>query len=89
MPRSPGLGRRGSAAQANSLAPRRSNRHSLQACQSEAAKLADQVHRDAEEKALLTEALERTRLQLSKEKRLNKALKKPKVGATRNRRRRQ
>ncbi|XP_029140762.1 forkhead-associated domain-containing protein 1 [Protobothrops mucrosquamatus] len=57
----------------------RSNRHSLQACQSEAAKLADQVHRDAEEKALLKEALERTRLQLSKEKRLNKALKKPKL----------
>lgn len=43
------------------------------------AKLADQVYRDAEEKALLKEALERTRLQLSKEKRLNKALKKPKV----------
>ncbi|XP_039223244.1 forkhead-associated domain-containing protein 1 isoform X3 [Crotalus tigris] len=75
--------RRVSAAQANSLAPRRSNRHSLQACQSEAAKLADQVYRDAEEKALLKEALERTRLQLSKEKRLNKAVKKPKTPAPR------
>ncbi|KAK9392193.1 forkhead-associated domain-containing protein 1 [Crotalus adamanteus] len=61
----------------------RSNRHSLQACQSEAAKLADQVYRDAEEKALLKEALERTRLQLSKEKRLNKAVKKPKTPAPR------
>ncbi|XP_058017198.1 forkhead-associated domain-containing protein 1 isoform X2 [Ahaetulla prasina] len=59
--------------------PFRSNRHSLQAYQSEVAKLADQVYRDAEEKALLKEALERTRLQLSKEKRLNKALKKPKT----------
>lgn len=72
------------------LAPRRSNRHSLQAYQSEVAKLADQVYRDAEEKALLKEALERTRLQLSKEKRLSKALKKPKVvGAARDWRRRQ
>ncbi|XP_034280196.1 forkhead-associated domain-containing protein 1 isoform X2 [Pantherophis guttatus] len=63
--------------------PFRSNRHSLQAYQSEVAKLADQVYRDAEEKALLKEALERTRLQLSKEKRLNKALKKPKTPAPR------
>ncbi|KAM3824230.1 forkhead-associated domain-containing protein 1 [Vipera latastei] len=61
----------------------RSKRRSLQACQSEAAKLADQVHRDAEEKALLREALERTRLQLSKEKRLSKALGKPKTPAPR------
>lgn len=54
------------------------------------ARLADQVYRDAEEKALLKEALERMRLQLSKEKRLNKALKRPKVvGATRDRRKRQ
>ncbi|XP_026541397.1 forkhead-associated domain-containing protein 1 [Notechis scutatus] len=63
--------------------PFRSNKPSLQACRSEAAKLADQVYRDAEEKALLKEALERTRLQLSKEKRLNKALKKPKTPAAR------
>uniref|UniRef100_A0A8C6XZN3 Forkhead associated phosphopeptide binding domain 1 n=1 Tax=Naja naja TaxID=35670 RepID=A0A8C6XZN3_NAJNA len=63
--------------------PFRSKKPSLQACRSEVAKLADQVYRDAEEKALLKEALERTRLQLSKEKRLNKALKKPKMPAPR------
>ncbi|XP_026576682.1 forkhead-associated domain-containing protein 1 [Pseudonaja textilis] len=63
--------------------PFRSNKPSLQACRSEVAKLADQVYRDAEEKALLKEALERTQLQLSKEKRLNKALKKPKTPAAR------
>ncbi|KAM6435476.1 forkhead-associated domain-containing protein 1 isoform 2-T2 [Liasis olivaceus] len=57
----------------------RNNKQTLQACQSEMAKLADQVYRDAEEKALLKEALERTRLQLNQEKRLNKALKKPKT----------
>ncbi|XP_013920097.1 PREDICTED: forkhead-associated domain-containing protein 1-like [Thamnophis sirtalis] len=63
--------------------PFRGKRHSLQACQSEVARLSDQVHRDTEEKALLKEALERMRLQLSKEKRLNKALKRPKTPAPR------
>ncbi|XP_063173775.1 forkhead-associated domain-containing protein 1 [Candoia aspera] len=57
----------------------RSNRQALQACQSRMARLADQVYREVEEKALLKEALERMRLQLNQEKRLNQALKKPKV----------
>ncbi|XP_028596406.2 forkhead-associated domain-containing protein 1 isoform X3 [Podarcis muralis] len=53
----------------------RTNKQTLQACQSELAKLADKIYREAEEKALLKEALERTKLQLTQEKKLNRALK--------------
>ncbi|XP_070615035.1 forkhead-associated domain-containing protein 1 isoform X2 [Erythrolamprus reginae] len=63
--------------------PCRSSRKSLQACQAELAKLADQAHQDAEEKGLLKEALQRARVQLGQEKRLNRALKKPKTPAPR------
>ncbi|XP_060132131.1 forkhead-associated domain-containing protein 1 isoform X6 [Zootoca vivipara] len=52
----------------------RTNKHTLQACQSELAKLGDKIYREAEEKALLKEALERTKLQLTQEKKLNRAL---------------
>ena len=42
-------------------------------------KLEDEAYREAEEKALLKEALERTRLQLGQEKRLLRAAKRQKV----------
>lgn len=42
-------------------------------------KLEDEAYREAEEKALLKEALERTQLQLSQEKRLLRAAKLHKV----------
>ncbi|NWU72494.1 FHAD1 protein, partial [Pterocles burchelli] len=42
---------------------------SLRRCREEMSRLEGEAHRDAEEKALLREALERTRLQLSQEKR--------------------
>uniref|UniRef100_A0A8D0BW25 Forkhead associated phosphopeptide binding domain 1 n=1 Tax=Salvator merianae TaxID=96440 RepID=A0A8D0BW25_SALMN len=57
----------------------RNNKQALQACKSEMARLADKMYHEAEEKALLKEALERTRLQLAQEKRLNRALKHPKT----------
>ncbi|XP_042334582.1 forkhead-associated domain-containing protein 1-like, partial [Sceloporus undulatus] len=53
----------------------RANKETLQACQSEIAKLGDRVYQESEEKALLKEALERTKLQLTQERRLNRALK--------------
>nr|XP_028572489.1 forkhead-associated domain-containing protein 1-like isoform X2 [Podarcis muralis] len=59
----------------------RTNKQTLQACQSELAKLADKIYREAEEKALLKEALERTKLQLTQEKKLNRALKQHKMAA--------
>ncbi|XP_062449367.1 forkhead-associated domain-containing protein 1 [Rhea pennata] len=53
----------------------RLNQVSLQACQKEMIKLEDEVYREAEENALLKEALERTQVQLNQEKRLNRAVK--------------
>ncbi|XP_032057564.1 forkhead-associated domain-containing protein 1 [Aythya fuligula] len=47
---------------------------SLQMCQEEVLKLEDEVYREAEEKALLREALERTQVQLGQEKRLNRVV---------------
>ncbi|XP_044308260.1 forkhead-associated domain-containing protein 1 isoform X2 [Varanus komodoensis] len=56
----------------------RANKQTLQACQQEMAKLSDKIYREAEEKAFLKEALERTKLQLTQEKRLNRAFKQQK-----------
>ncbi|NWY60348.1 FHAD1 protein, partial [Chionis minor] len=53
----------------------RLNQASLRRCQEEMSRLEDEAHREAEEKALLKEALERTQLQLSREKRLLRAAK--------------
>ncbi|XP_039364652.1 forkhead-associated domain-containing protein 1 isoform X5 [Mauremys reevesii] len=58
----------------------RANKVSLQAYQAEMTKLEDEVYREAEENALLKEALERTRFQLNQEKRLNRAVKLHKPG---------
>ncbi|NWT78448.1 FHAD1 protein, partial [Lanius ludovicianus] len=57
----------------------RQNQESLQRCQEEMSNLEDEAHREAEEKALLREALERTQLQLDQEKRLRRAAKRHKV----------
>ncbi|XP_052649045.1 forkhead-associated domain-containing protein 1 [Harpia harpyja] len=54
---------------------------SLRRCQEEMSKLEDEVAREAEEKALLKEALERTQLQLNQEKRRLRAAKLRKPGA--------
>ncbi|XP_010223549.1 PREDICTED: forkhead-associated domain-containing protein 1-like [Tinamus guttatus] len=48
---------------------------SLHACREEVTKLEDEVYKEAEENALLKEALERTQVQLNQEKRLNRAVK--------------
>ncbi|XP_067423586.1 forkhead-associated domain-containing protein 1 isoform X2 [Emydura macquarii macquarii] len=53
----------------------RAHKVSLQAYQAEVAKLEDEVYKEAEENALLKEALERTQFQLNQEKRLNRAVK--------------
>ncbi|NXH11242.1 FHAD1 protein, partial [Bucco capensis] len=57
----------------------RLNEASLQRCQEEMSKLEDEAFREAEEKALLKEALQRTQLQLKQEKRLLRAAKVHKV----------
>ncbi|NXI37325.1 FHAD1 protein, partial [Galbula dea] len=57
----------------------RLNEASLQRCQEEMSKLEEEAFREAEEKALLREALERTQLQLNQEKRLLRAAKLHKV----------
>ncbi|NXJ43742.1 FHAD1 protein, partial [Ciconia maguari] len=57
----------------------RLNEASLRRCREEMSKLEDEAYREAEEKALLKEALERTQLQLSQEKRLLRAAKPRKV----------
>ncbi|XP_076421730.1 forkhead-associated domain-containing protein 1 isoform X10 [Peromyscus maniculatus bairdii] len=59
----------------------RHSKVSIQMYQTQVAKLEDDVYKEAEEKALLKEALERTEQQLYQEKRLNRALKQQKVGA--------
>ncbi|GAB1289191.1 Forkhead-associated domain-containing protein 1 [Apodemus speciosus] len=56
----------------------RHSKVSVQMYQTQVAKLEDEVHKEAEEKALLKEALERTEQQLSQEKRLNRAFKQQK-----------
>ncbi|XP_066059179.1 LOW QUALITY PROTEIN: forkhead-associated domain-containing protein 1 [Chamaea fasciata] len=55
---------------------------SLRRCQEDMSNLEDEAHREAEEKALLREALERMQLQLDQEKRLRQAAKRHKPGAT-------
>lgn len=47
--------------------------------QSQVAKLEDDIYKEAEEKALLKEALQRTERQLHQEKRVNRALRPQKV----------
>ncbi|KAG8505629.1 Forkhead-associated domain-containing protein 1, partial [Galemys pyrenaicus] len=59
----------------------RQSKVSVQMYQSQVAKLEDNIYREAEEKALLKEALERTEQQLYQEKRLNRAMRQQKVGA--------
>ncbi|XP_036034525.1 forkhead-associated domain-containing protein 1 [Onychomys torridus] len=56
----------------------RHSKVSIQMYQTQVAKLEDDVYKEAEEKALLKEALERTEQQLYQEKRLNRALKQQK-----------
>ncbi|XP_063001509.1 forkhead-associated domain-containing protein 1 [Elgaria multicarinata webbii] len=63
----------------------RTNKQTLQACQSEMAKLSDRIYREAEEKALLKEALERTKFQLTQEKRLSRAYKQQKTATPKKR----
>nr|XP_041576271.1 forkhead-associated domain-containing protein 1 isoform X1 [Taeniopygia guttata]XP_041576272.1 forkhead-associated domain-containing protein 1 isoform X1 [Taeniopygia guttata] len=60
----------------------RQSQTSLRRCQEEMSRLEDEAHREAEEKALLREALERTQLQLDQEKRLQQVAKRHKPGAT-------
>ncbi|XP_066190268.1 forkhead-associated domain-containing protein 1 [Sylvia atricapilla] len=55
---------------------------SLRRCQEAISSLEDEAHREAEEKALLREALERMQLQLDQEKRLRQVAKRHKPGAT-------
>ncbi|XP_048375530.1 forkhead-associated domain-containing protein 1 isoform X2 [Sphaerodactylus townsendi] len=57
----------------------RTNTLSLQTCQAEMAKLADRIYQEAEENTLLKEALERTKVQLIQEKKLNRVLKQHKA----------
>ncbi|NWR45562.1 FHAD1 protein, partial [Regulus satrapa] len=57
----------------------RQSQASLQRCQEKMSSLEDEAHREAEEKALLREALERMQLQLEQEKRLRQAAKRHKV----------
>ncbi|KAM6191562.1 forkhead-associated domain-containing protein 1 [Sarcoramphus papa] len=59
----------------------RLNQAALRRCREEVSKLEDEASREAEEKALLKEALERTQLQLNQEKRLLRAAKPHKPGA--------
>lgn len=72
-------GRRGDSRPPRHSVSHRLNQASLQRCQEEMSKLEDEAYREAEEKALLKEALERTQLQLSQEKRLLRAAKLHKV----------
>ncbi|XP_037684396.1 forkhead-associated domain-containing protein 1 isoform X9 [Choloepus didactylus] len=56
----------------------RQSKVSVQMYQSQVAKLEDKIYKEAEEKALLKEALERTEQQLHQEKRINRAIKQQK-----------
>lgn len=51
----------------------------MQTYQSQVAKLEDNIYKEAEEKALLKEALQRVELQLYQEKRFNRAIRQQKV----------
>ncbi|NXP65566.1 FHAD1 protein, partial [Chloropsis cyanopogon] len=62
-----------------SLEQLRQSQASLRRCQEEMSNLEDEAHREAEEKALLREALERMQLQLDQQKRLRQAAKRHKV----------
>uniref|UniRef100_A0A8C0CTK6 Forkhead associated phosphopeptide binding domain 1 n=1 Tax=Balaenoptera musculus TaxID=9771 RepID=A0A8C0CTK6_BALMU len=59
----------------------RQSKVSVQMYQSQVAKLEDDIYKEAEEKALLKEALERTEQRLHHEKRVNRAIRQQKVGA--------
>ncbi|XP_021573545.1 forkhead-associated domain-containing protein 1, partial [Carlito syrichta] len=59
----------------------RQSKVSVQMYQSQVAKLEDDIYKEAEEKALLKEALERTEQQLCQEKRINRAIRQQKVGS--------
>uniref|UniRef100_A0A8D0MJJ4 FHA domain-containing protein n=1 Tax=Sus scrofa TaxID=9823 RepID=A0A8D0MJJ4_PIG len=59
----------------------RQSKVSVQMYQSQVAKLEDDVYKQAEEKALLKEALQRMEHQLHQEKRVNRAIRQQKVGA--------
>lgn len=52
---------------------------SVQMYESQVAKLEDSIYKEAEEKALLKEALERIEHQLHQEKRINRAIRQQKV----------
>ncbi|XP_053431314.1 forkhead-associated domain-containing protein 1 isoform X6 [Nycticebus coucang] len=56
----------------------RQSKVSIEMYESQMAKLEDDIYKEAEEKALLKEALERTEQQLSQEKRLNRTIKQQK-----------
>ncbi|XP_032156368.1 forkhead-associated domain-containing protein 1 isoform X10 [Sapajus apella] len=58
----------------------RRSKVSVEMYQSQVAKLEDDIYKEAEEKALLKEALERTEHQLCQEKRINRAIRQQKVG---------
>lgn len=58
----------------------RQSKVSVQMYQSQVAKLEDDIYKEAEEKALLKEALERMEQQLYQEKRINRAIRQQKVG---------
>ncbi|ELK10497.1 Forkhead-associated domain-containing protein 1 [Pteropus alecto] len=59
----------------------RQSKVSVQMYQSQVAKLEDNIYKEAEEKALLKEALERMEHQLHQEKRMNRVIRQQKVGA--------
>ncbi|XP_054293537.1 forkhead-associated domain-containing protein 1 isoform X17 [Pongo pygmaeus] len=58
----------------------RRSKVSIEMYQSQVAKLEDDIYKEAEEKALLKEALERMEHQLCQEKRINRAIRQQKVG---------
>uniref|UniRef100_A0A2K6ECY8 Forkhead associated phosphopeptide binding domain 1 n=1 Tax=Macaca nemestrina TaxID=9545 RepID=A0A2K6ECY8_MACNE len=58
----------------------RRSKVSVELYQSQVAKLEDDIYKEAEEKALLKEALERMEHQLCQEKRINRAIRQQKVG---------
>ncbi|XP_010368378.1 forkhead-associated domain-containing protein 1 [Rhinopithecus roxellana] len=58
----------------------RRSKVSVEMYQSQVAKLEDDIYKEAEEKALLKEALERMEHQLCQEKRINRAIRQQKVG---------
>ncbi|XP_055241050.2 forkhead-associated domain-containing protein 1 isoform X17 [Gorilla gorilla gorilla] len=58
----------------------RRSKVSVEMYQSQVAKLEDDIYKEAEEKALLKEALERMEHQLCQEKRINRAVRQQKVG---------